>query len=35
MGGHEFAAGGIISKNKEKEFINSLQKSFEIELVKI
>tara|TARA_Y100000034_G_scaffold17454_1_gene19096 strand:- start:13052 stop:14383 length:1332 start_codon:yes stop_codon:yes gene_type:complete len=35
VGGHKFAAGGIISRNKEKEFIDSLQKSFEIELVKI
>ncbi|MAG79189.1 hypothetical protein CMI40_02330 [Candidatus Pacearchaeota archaeon] len=35
VGGHEFAAGGIISRNKEKEFIDSLQKSFEVELVKI
>jgi|TARA_B100000315_G_C14594803_1_gene598208 RecJ-like exonuclease len=35
VGGHEFAAGGIIKRVKEKEFIDSLQKSFEIELVKI
>ena len=35
VGGHEFAAGCILSKNKEQEFINILKKNLEIELVKI
>lgn len=35
VGGHKFAAGCSISQKKEKEFIDSLKKSFEIELVKI
>ncbi len=34
-GGHPFAAGGIIDKNKEVEFIKNLQKELEIEIVKI
>jgi len=34
-GGHEFAAGGIIQKEKEQEFINFLKKNLEIEVVKI
>lgn len=35
VGGHEFAAGGIISKEKEKEFIELLKKNFEMEVIKI
>ena len=35
VGGHEFAAGCIIDRNKEKNFIELLKKSFEIELIKI
>jgi len=35
VGGHEFAAGCIIEKDKEEEFINDLKKNFEIEKVKI
>ena len=35
VGGHEFAAGAIIPKNKEEEFINHLKKNLEIEVVKL
>ncbi|MFH1801712.1 MAG: DHH family phosphoesterase [archaeon] len=35
VGGHEFAAGCIISKEKEKEFINLLKKNLEIEVVRV
>jgi RecJ-like exonuclease len=35
VGGHEFAAGCMILQSKEKEFIDSLKKNLEIELVKI
>lgn len=35
VGGHEFAAGCMISRDKEKDFIDALRKSCEIELVKI
>ncbi len=35
VGGHEFAAGGIIKKEKEKEFLEYLKKELEIEMVKI
>ena len=35
VGGHEFAAGCSISQEKEKEFLDYLKKSLEIELVKI
>ncbi len=35
VGGHEFAAGCIIKKDKEQEFIALLKKNLEIELVKI
>jgi len=35
VGGHRFAAGCMIHQDKEKEFIDCLKKSFEIELVKI
>jgi single-stranded-DNA-specific exonuclease len=34
-GGHEFAAGAIISKEKENEFIDLLKKTLELEVVKI
>jgi RecJ-like exonuclease len=34
-GGHEFAAGCIVSRDKEKEFIESLKKNLEVELVKV
>ena len=35
VGGHEFAAGCLIDKSKEQLFIEEIQKSLEIELVKI
>ena len=35
VGGHEFAAGCVIEKQKEEEFINNVKKNFEVELVKI
>jgi len=35
VGGHKFAAGCIISQNKEQEFIEGLKKNLEIEMVKI
>ena len=35
VGGHEFAAGCLIEKDKEDLFIDSLKKSLEIEMVKI
>lgn len=35
VGGHEFAAGCMLKQEKEKEFLDCLRKSFEIELVKI
>jgi len=35
VGGHNCAAGCIISKEKEKDFIDNLKKNLEIELVKI
>ena len=35
VGGHEFAAGCMIKQEKEKDFMELLKKSFEIELVKI
>jgi len=35
IGGHENAAGCIINKEKEKEFIDLLRKNLEIELIKI
>lgn len=34
-GGHALAAGCLIAKEKEKEFIETLQKKLEVELVKI
>ncbi len=35
IGGHESAAGCIISKEKEKEFIDLFKKNMEIEMIKI
>lgn len=35
VGGHEFAAGAIISQEKENEFIKIMKKNFEIEMIKI
>lgn len=35
VGGHKFAAGCMIAQEKEKEFIELLQKNLEIELVKV
>jgi RecJ-like exonuclease len=35
VGGHEFAAGCMIKQEKEKEFLEFLKKSLEIEMVKI
>jgi len=35
IGGHEFAAGCMIARNKEKKFIDILKKNLEIEIVKI
>ncbi len=35
VGGHEFAAGCMLKKEKEKEFIDFLKKNLEIEMVKI
>jgi RecJ-like exonuclease len=35
VGGHEFAAGCMIKREKEAEFLEQLQKQLEIELVKI
>lgn len=35
VGGHEHAAGGIISQTKEQEFIKLLQKNLEIETIRI
>lgn len=35
VGGHEFAAGCIISKEKEQDFIDNLKKHLEVEIVKI
>lgn len=35
VGGHEFAAGCVVSQSMEKEFIEELRKGCEIELVKI
>ncbi|MBU1252749.1 MAG: hypothetical protein KJ905_03240, partial [Nanoarchaeota archaeon] len=34
-GGHEFAAGCIISRENETKFIEVLKKNLEIEMVKI
>ena len=35
VGGHKFAAGCLVEKSKEAEFIKELKKHLEVELVKI
>ncbi|HLD38040.1 MAG TPA: DHH family phosphoesterase [Candidatus Nanoarchaeia archaeon] len=35
VGGHEFAAGGTIDKEKEQEFLECLKRNLEIEMIKI
>lgn len=35
IGGHEFAAGCLISLDKEQEFIETLRKNLEVEVIKI
>ena len=35
VGGHEFAAGCIIEKEKEQEFLECLKKNLEIEVIKV
>lgn len=35
VGGHEFAAGAIISRESEQEFIECVKKNLEIEMIKI
>jgi RecJ-like exonuclease len=35
VGGHKFAAGCMLNQEKEQEFLESLKKNFEIELVKV
>lgn len=35
VGGHEFAAGGIIDREKEQEFLDCLKRNLEIEVIKI
>jgi single-stranded-DNA-specific exonuclease len=35
VGGHPMAAGGTISKGKEKQFIEGLKKQLEIEIIKV
>ncbi|MEK6955923.1 MAG: DHH family phosphoesterase, partial [Nanoarchaeota archaeon] len=35
FGGHEFAAGGTIDKEKEQEFVECLKRNLEIEMIKI
>jgi RecJ-like exonuclease len=35
IGGHKYAAGCLIEKKKEKEFIDTLKKNLEIEVIKI
>ncbi len=35
VGGHEHAAGCIISQEKENEFIELLKKNLEVEVVKV
>ena len=35
VGGHEFAAGCIINREKEEFFIETLKKNLEIEMVKV
>jgi RecJ-like exonuclease len=35
IGGHEFAAGCIINQKKEKDFLESLKKNLELEVIKV
>jgi single-stranded DNA-specific DHH superfamily exonuclease len=35
IGGHEHAAGCLINKTKEREFLELLKKNLEVELIKI
>jgi len=35
VGGHQFAAGCLVEKNKESEFVEALKKELEVEIVKI
>jgi len=35
IGGHEFAAGCIIHQKKEKDFLESLKKNLELEIIKV
>ena len=35
VGGHKFAAGCVINQNKEKEFVECLQKNLEYEFVRV
>ncbi len=35
VGGHEFAAGGIIDREKEQEFLDCLKRNLEIEVIKM
>jgi nanoRNase/pAp phosphatase (c-di-AMP/oligoRNAs hydrolase) len=35
IGGHEHAAGCIITRPKEKEFLELLKKNLEVEMIKI
>ena len=35
VGGHESAAGCMITQKKEQEFINALKRNLEIEVVKV
>lgn len=35
VGGHEFAAGGIIDREKEQKFLELLKKNLEIEMIKV
>ena len=35
VGGHHFAAGCLVEKEKEKEFVEALRKNLEIEIVKV
>jgi RecJ-like exonuclease len=35
VGGHQYAAGCLVEKEKEKEFIETLRKNLEIEIVKV
>ena len=35
VGGHQFAAGALLEKEKEKEFVDELKRQLEVELVKI